>query len=88
MTDTFTLLTTLPHHSKLGTFRNPQVAPAWEAEYGHRFPTELLIEAAGKLMDRAAANQNVEWGDVRARAMDRCRAGFLMNVVDLRGGTK
>lgn len=86
--DTFTLLTTLPHHSKMGMFENPKSAPAWEAQHGHRFSTEQLIAVAGELMDHAAANTNVEWGDVRSRHMDRCRAGFLLNVVSLRGGNK
>ena len=34
MTDTFTLLTTLPHHSEMGMFANPKLAPAWEATHG------------------------------------------------------
>ena len=46
--DTFTLLTTLPHHSKMGMFENPKSAPAWEAQHGHRFSTEQLIAVAGE----------------------------------------
>ena len=88
MTDTFTLLTTLPHHSEMGMFRNPQIAPAWEATHGRRFSTEDLLVTAGELMDRASANQGVEWGDTRSREIDRCRAGFLLNVVDLRTRAK
>lgn len=82
--DTFTLLTTLPHHSKMGMFENPKSAPAWEAQHGHRFSTEQLIAVAGELMDHAAANTNVEWGDVRSRHINSMNASFLRFVAALR----
>ena len=54
MTDTFTLLTTLPHHSEMGMFANPKLAPAWEATHGRRFSTEDLLATAGELFGRQA----------------------------------
>ena len=84
MTDTFTLLTTLPHHSEMGMFANPKLAPAWEATHGRRFSTEDLLATAGELMDSASANDDAEWGE----AIARCQAGFLLNVVDLRTSAK
>jgi len=82
--DYFNLLVTLPHHGDMGKFQNDRTVPGWEVAYGHRFATEDLLALAAQLEDRAAANQGVEWGDTRARAINWASAGFLRRAAELR----
>lgn len=84
--DEFKLLSSLPHHSKMGKFENPKSAPVWEAQHGFNYGTELLLDAAASLEAAARRNQGVEWGDVRSRHIDNSRAIFLRFVVGLRAG--
>jgi len=82
--DYFSMLVTLPHHGDMGKFQNDRVIPGWEAAYGHRWATETLLTFAAELEGHARANQGVEWGDTRSRAINWASAGFLRRAAELR----
>jgi hypothetical protein len=82
--DYFKLLTTLPHHSQMGMFENDRSAPVWETKHGVGWATSDLLACAERLETAAQANGGVEWGDVRARSINRDQARFLRRVVELR----
>ncbi len=79
-----TVLSTLPHHSECGMFGNPRSVPVWEARYGPRFPTELLVATVAHLRAANARNDGVEWGDTRSRHINASWAGFLQFAIDHR----
>jgi hypothetical protein len=82
--DYFKLLVTLPHHSQMGMFENDRSAPVWEAKHGSGWATTDLLTCADRLEAGAQANQGVEWGDIRARSINRDQARFLRRVAELR----
>ena len=82
--DLFKLLITLPHHSQMGMFENDRSAPLWESKHGVAWSSPDLIACAERLEAAARANQGVEWGDTRARAINNDQARFLRRVVELR----
>jgi hypothetical protein len=82
--DYFNLLVSLPHHGEMGKFQNDRSVPPWEATHGSRWTTEDLLTCAAELEGRAGANQGVEWGDTRARAINWASAGFLRRAAELR----
>ena len=82
--DYFKLLVTLPHHSQMGMFENDRSVPAWEAKHGAGWATADLLTCAARLEAAAQANQGVEWGDTRARSINRSQAGFLRRATELR----
>lgn len=82
--DLVKLLISLPHHSQMGMFENDRSAPLWESKHGAAWSSPDLIACAERLEAAARANQGVEWGDTRARAINNSQAGFLRRVVELR----
>ena len=82
--DLVKLLISLPHHSQMGMFENDRSAPLWEAKHGAAWSSPDLITCAERLEAAARANQGVEWGDTRARAINNDQARFLRRVVELR----
>lgn len=84
MDDIKALFSSLPHHSKCGMFENPRTAPAWEAQHGHKFTAEFLVEAADHLLTANAHNDGDEWGDVRTRHINASWASLLQFVAAAR----
>jgi hypothetical protein len=82
--DLVKLLISLPHHSQMGMFENDRSAPLWESKHGAAWSSPDLITCAERLEAAARANQGVEWGDTRARAINNDQARFLRRVVELR----